>query len=327
MRKPSRSVAVWLFAIAAMVAAMVALGGLTRLTGSGLSMVEWQPHHLLPPLTEAEWREAFAAYRTSPQYRLVNAGMDLAGFQGIFWLEYLHRLWGRLMGFAFALPLALFVALGLVRGRLLRRLLLLLALGATQGLLGWLMVASGLVDRPQVSHFRLAAHLLLALGLLAALLWTALDLVAGPPAAGARLRRALAAVLGLAFATMAWGAMVAGLGAGLVNPTFPLMDGGLFPLGGLVLEPPLLNAVATPAAVQYVHRVLALTLVACLTLLALWSGSARVRAAAALAWAQAGLGIATLLGGVPVALAALHQMGAVALLALLVWALHSVRTG
>jgi cytochrome c oxidase assembly protein subunit 15 len=321
-----------------MVAAMVALGGLTRLTGSGLSMVEWNPHHLLPPLGDAEWAEAFAAYRQSPQYLLVNAGMDLDGFKGIFWLEYVHRLWGRLIGAAFALPLAVFAWRGALDRLLGRRLAGVLALGAAQGALGWYMVASGLVDRPDVSHYRLAAHLLMALLILGLLLWTALDACALPRPAGGQVavaRRMVAAALGLAALVITWGALVAGLHAGQLHNTFPLMDGSVFPPGGLALEPRWRNALENPSAVQYVHRVLALTLVACLTLLAAWGRTAQVPAtarraltlAALWAWAQATLGAATVLLAVPVALAAAHQMGAVVLFALLTWALHSVRSG
>ncbi len=328
----------WLLLTAAMVAVMVALGGLTRLTGSGLSMVEWNPHHLLPPLTRAEWEQAFALYRQSPEYRLVNAGMDLSGFQGIFWLEYIHRLWGRLIGLVFALPLALFVARRMVPRPLALRLAAILALGALQGVAGWFMVASGLSENPQVSHFRLAVHLVLAVIILALLLWMALDLTAPPPPAArdaAAARRLIGALMALALAVITWGAFVAGLHAGRLHNTFPLMDGYLFPPGGLALRPLWLNALENPSAVQYVHRVLALTLVAAATLAAGWAACARLPAAtrrrmalaALAAWAQAGLGIATLLTAVPIGLAALHQMGAVGLFALLVWARHSVRSG
>ncbi len=328
----------WLLLTAAMVAVMVALGGLTRLTGSGLSMVEWNPHHLLPPLTRAEWEQAFALYRQSPEYRLVNAGMDLAGFQGIFWLEYIHRLWGRLIGLVFALPLALFVARRMVPRPLALRLAAILALGTLQGVAGWFMVASGLSENPQVSHFRLAVHLVLAVIILALLLWTALDLTAPlPPAArdGTAARRLIGALMVLALTVITWGAFVAGLHAGRLHNTFPLMDGYLFPPGGLALRPLWLNALENPSAVQYVHRVLALTLVAAVTLAAGWAACARLPAAtrrrmalaALAAWAQAGLGVATLLMAVPTGLAALHQMGAVVLFALLIWARHSVRSG
>lgn len=329
----------WLLLIAAMVAIMVGLGGATRLTGSGLSMVEWNPHHLLPPLNEAEWQDAFVLYRESPQYRLVNAGMDLAGFKGIFWLEYAHRLWGRLIGVAFAAPLALWALRRAIPAPLMRRLLLILGLGGLQGAAGWFMVASGLADQPQVSHFRLALHLLLALVLLGLLLWTALEAATDQgidsDADSRTGRRLLSALMALALATITWGAFVAGLHAGTLHNTFPLMDGAFFPTGGLALAPPWRNAVENPSAVQYVHRVLALTLLACLTLTAAWSRLARLAAAtrrrltlAALAgWVQAGLGIATLLLAVPVALGVLHQIGAVTVFALLTWARHSVRSG
>lgn len=336
LQPPPAPVASWLLACAAMVAVMVALGGLTRLTGSGLSMVQWNPHHLLPPLTNAQWHEAFSLYQTTPQYRLVNAGMDLTGFKGIFWLEYIHRLWGRLIGLVFVLPLAAFALRGAIDRPLAARLALLLGLGAAQGGLGWIMVASGLIDRPEISHFRLSAHLSLAILILGLLLWTALDRLR-PTAVGktpdaAKARFALMGLIGLVMITVIWGGFVAGLRAGLLHNTFPLMDGAWFPAGGLGLDPPWRNAVENPSAVQYVHRVLALTTLACLTLFGLWSRWARLPAAAyrplALAalwvWGQAGLGIATVMLAVPVPLAALHQMGAVALFALLVWGLHSV---
>ncbi|MBX9634058.1 MAG: COX15/CtaA family protein, partial [Magnetospirillum sp.] len=295
-------------------------------------------HHILPPLNDSQWREAFALYQATPEYQLVNATMDLTGFKGIFWLEYVHRLWGRLIGVAFALPLVVFAVKGALDRRLVRRLALLLALGAAQGGMGWYMVASGLVDRPQVSHLRLAAHLMLALIILGLLLWTALERIS-PVAAitpdSRRARRTLTGLLVLTAATITWGAFVAGIHAGHIHNTFPLMSGDWFPPEGLRLDPPLRNAVENPAAVQYVHRVLALTTLACLTLFGLWSRTARLPAqarrpltlAALWVWAQAGLGVSTLLLAVPVPLAALHQMGAVVLFALLVWGLHTVRSG
>lgn len=328
-------VGAWLLICAAMVAVMVGLGGLTRLTGSGLSMVEWNPHHVLPPLNQDQWAEAFALYRATPQFQLVNSAMDLAGFQGIFWLEYVHRLWGRLIGLVFAVPFLWFAFTGALSRPLAARLGAVLALGAAQGGLGWYMVASGLVDRPEISHFRLAAHLVLALVLLGLLLWLALDMarpVARPAPDTRRARRVLLGLLGLVVATIVWGAFVAGLHGGRIHNTFPLMEGAWFPVEGLRLHPAWRNAMENPAAVQYVHRVLALTTLVCLTLFGLWSRHARLPAAArtplAVAalwvWGQAGLGIATLLLAVPVPLAALHQMGAVGLFAVLIWGLHSL---
>ncbi|MGE5476549.1 MAG: COX15/CtaA family protein [Bacteroidales bacterium] len=327
----------WLLLIAAMVAIMVGLGGATRLTGSGLSMVEWNPHHLLPPLDDAEWQTAFALYRDSPQYRLINAGMDVDGFKGIFWLEYVHRLWGRLIGLAFAVPLALWALRRAIPARLTRRLLMILALGGLQGAAGWFMVASGLADQPQVSHYRLALHLLLALLVLALLVWTALDLRAEPPDHGAdsrTARRLLSGLMALAALVITWGAFVAGLHAGAIHNTFPLMDGSLFPASGLALTPGWRNPLENPSAVQYVHRMLALTLATTLPLAALWARRAQLGAAprrrlmwaAAAAGLQASLGIATLLLAVPVWLAVAHQMGAVTLFALLTCARHSVRS-
>lgn len=314
-----RRVVLWLLACCLLVFGMVVLGGATRVSGSGLSMVRWQPFTLLPPLSAAEWEASFAAYRLSPQFRLDNVGMDLAGFRSIFWLEYLHRLAGRGVGLAFALPLAAFWRCGAVDARLARRLLVILALGAAQGLAGWLMVASGLVDRPQVSHLRLATHLLLALTLLAALEWTALDILRGAAAPSLR-----AAVLpGLAVLTIAWGALVAGLHAGLACDTFPLMDGRVFPDGGLALRPWPANLLDNPLAVQFTHRLLAAATL--LTANGLWlARGRRYRAAALWTWVQAGLGTATVTLHVPPVLAVTHQAGAVVLLALAVAAWHAM---
>jgi len=312
-----RLLAVWLFGLAAMVAAMVLLGGLTRLTGSGLSMVEWNPQHLLPPLSAAEWRDAFAGYQATPQYRLVNQDMDLAGFQRIFWLEYLHRLWGRLIGVAVLLPLAGFARKGMIDRRLAFRLLAIFALGGLQGGLGWLMVASGLVDRPEVSHLRLAAHLVTAFVILGALLWTALE-VRGPKGDGQG-RAAIAATLALVLLTVTWGGMVAGLKAGLVYNTFPLMGGALLPGDGF-------DIVSSHGAVQFTHRMLAMTTVATLSALALRTRQRPLVLAAGWSWCQAGLGVATLVNFVPLPLAAAHQMGALGLFSLLVWALYRQRS-
>jgi len=321
-----RKLAAWLLSVAAMVAVMVVLGGLTRLTGSGLSMVQWNPHHLLPPLNAQEWQQAFALYQQTPEYRLVNTQMDVAGYQGIFLLEYVHRLWGRLIGLAFALPLAFFLWRRMVPPGWTGRLLGLLTLGGMQGLLGWLMVASGLVDRPEVSHFRLAAHLILALLILAALILGALALLDPPRRHHPLAFKLVAAIAVLALTTMAWGALTAGLGAGRLYNSFPLMGDSLFPPEA---RPPVLNALESPAAVQYVHRVLALTTWASLSLLGWWAwlskGPRPLVLAGLWGWVQAGLGISTVLLAVPVPLAALHQGGAVVLVSLLTWALFCLR--
>ena len=319
------AVTVWLGVCVLMVCVMVSLGGITRLTHSGLSMVQWHPLSVLPPLSAADWQDAFSLYQQSPEYKLVNAGMDLSGFKDIFWLEYTHRLWGRLTGAVFALPLLAFLAASRISRPLAKRLVLVLALGALQGLVGWLMVASGLVDRPQVSHYRLALHLITALLILSALVWTVLDrLKAGSHRI---LPRALAPAL-LVGMTVFWGALVAGLHAGLVYDTFPLMNGSVFPDDGLPLTPWALNLVETAGWVQFTHRFLALSTVA--ALLCLWSWTRRHTpersgpAATAALWSlvQATLGISTLLSHVPVWLAACHQAGAVILLILVLRDAH-----
>ncbi|MBF0394550.1 MAG: COX15/CtaA family protein, partial [Alphaproteobacteria bacterium] len=248
-REGAKPVAWWLIGCGAMVFVMVVLGGLTRLTHSGLSMVEWQPLRLLPPLGPEEWQEAFARYRATPEFRLVNSDMDLDGFKGIFWLEFFHRLWGRAIGLAFFVPLVVFAWRGMIAPRLAGKLLAILALGGLQGLLGWVMVKSGLVDRPDVSHFRLAAHLMTAFLILGAIEWVALDLLI--PRRAARPSRAAWTVLVLTFLTATWGAFVAGLDAGLVYDTFPLMNGRLFPDDGA-------NILETHGAVQFTHRMLAM---------------------------------------------------------------------
>jgi cytochrome c oxidase assembly protein subunit 15 len=330
-----RAVGIWLLGIAAMVLIMVALGGATRLTGSGLSIMEWRPlTGWLPPLSEAEWQRLFDLYRTIPQYAAVNAGMDLAGFKEIFWLEYLHRLWGKLIGVAF---LGGFVALALagkVRRALVPRLLLLFALGGLQGFLGWFMVASGfLPHRTTVSPYRLVIHLGMAFLIFALLLWTALGLLRrAPEAAPARLRRGVVATGALAVLTMLSGGFVAGIRAGFDYNTFPLMDGRLVPAGYWALEPWVLNLFESIPAVQFNHRLLAtLTLAAALWLAVVaWreratpAGRAALLLAAGIA-AQYALGVATLLYVVPVGLGTLHQTVAVVVLAAFVVALDRLR--
>ena len=331
-------VAIWLFVICAMVFAMIILGGVTRLTQSGLSMVEWRPvTGWLPPLTEIEWRAAFDAYRQSPEYRHINAGMSLAGFKEIFWLEYLHRLFGRVIGVVFFVPFMWFLVSGRLVGPIRTKCAVMFALGGLQGLLGWYMVKSGLVDEPSVSQYRLAAHLSLALVIYLFGLWTALDIVqprlATVPAARTRHSRWAAGLLCFIFLTVFSGALVAGLDAGLLYNTFPLMDGRLFPADAFHLRPIYLNFFEDRGTVQFDHRVLALVTV-CLVV-AFWACLRRSDAPAALRRAagillaavagQAVLGVATLLTVVPVVLGALHQAGAVLLLTAALWSLHQAR--
>jgi cytochrome c oxidase assembly protein subunit 15 len=336
--RADRAIGIWLLCCAGMVFAMVVIGGATRLTESGLSITEWQPLiGVLPPFGDAEWQRVFARYRQTPEYRHVNAGMTLAEFRTIFWWEYVHRLWGRLIGVVFLVPFVWFLARGRIGRRLAPRLALLFALGGAQGLLGWYMVRSGLVDVPEVSQYRLTAHLCLALVILAGLLWTGLALALAPPPtiADRRLdtaRRMTVATLCLVAATVVAGGFVAGTNAGLTYNTFPLMDGRLVPpgymSGGWTVAP--FEDIAT---IQFHHRVLALVTLA--AALATWWQTRwlvlppRGRTAAnGLAWMallQVALGIATLLLVVPIALGVAHQAGAAVLLSLTVWLRFELR--
>ena len=236
-RRHTRIIAAWLLLGCALVAATLVVGGVTRLTGSGLSMVDWEPvSGVVPPMSAEGWEREFAAYRDSPEYRLVNRGMSLAEFKRIFWFEYAHRLLGRVIGLVFIIPFAVFLVRRMIPRSLIPRLLLLFALGGAQGLLGWWMVRSGLVDIPRVSPYRLTAHLALAVLVYALTLWTALSLLRpgsgkGDPEAArsAGLRRGSAIVLGLAALTLLSGGFVAGLDAGLIYNTFPRMGDGWIP--------------------------------------------------------------------------------------------------
>ena len=322
----------WLIVVLVMVFIMVVLGGVTRLTQSGLSIVNWNPiMGIVPPLSDTAWHDAFGAYKQFPEYKRVNYGMTLAEFKAIFLMEYFHRLWGRLIGLVFALPLAVFVLRGQVRGALAWQLGGLLLLGGAQGLMGWVMVKSGLIDNPSVSAYRLTAHLLIAIAIYLALLWLILGRIMRPTGAPA-LRVPARVALALALITLASGGFVAGIDAGMSYNTFPLMDGRLVPEGLLLLQPVWRNPFENVAMVQFDHRVLAVTLVA----VVLWLGlvaarGARGRARTAARWSagmvliQAALGIATLLLVVPVALGAAHQAGALILIGLLGWTIFESR--
>ncbi|MEO1226033.1 MAG: COX15/CtaA family protein [Pseudomonadota bacterium] len=326
-----RRISAWLFVAAGMVFAMAVIGAITRLTESGLSMAEWRPLiGALPPLSQAEWDRVFDLYRQTPEYRLINTGMSLDDFKTIFFWEWLHRLWGRLIGVVFALPLLWFWLAGTIRrtglgARLGWTLIGLLVLGGLQGVLGWVMVQSGLVDRPSVSHYRLAAHLGLAFLIFGLLIWVGLSVRGATEAAGAAPgpRRHGWVALVLISVTVLWGAMVAGLDAGLAYNTFPLMNGALLPPEALSIVPAWLNLFDNTALVQFIHRWLAI--ISAIVVLALAVRAWRVAAWRGLAtWLgvtvlfQVGLGIATLLLGVPIVIATLHQAGALTLVALLV---------
>ena len=330
-----RAVAFWLLAVAALIWIMVALGGATRLTGSGLSIMEWAPlAGILPPLSQAEWQRLYDLYRTIPQYQLQNAGFGMEGFQRIFWLEWGHRVWGRLIGLAYLLPFLWFWARGAIPRRLMPRLVLLFVLGGLQGAIGWFMVASGFdADRTAVSPYRLVLHLSMAFVLFGVTLWTALGLLRpGVQPAPRAVRRQVMAAFWLAALTMLAGGFVAGIRAGFSYNSFPLMDGQLVPAGYLDLEPAWRNLTANIAAVQFNHRLLAtLTLLA--TFGAAWAARrldnefARraVWTMAAAISAQYALGIVTLLHVVPVSLGTLHQALAVGVLAAGLCACHALR--
>lgn len=334
-----RPLCLWLWSVAAMTFAVLVVGGITRLTLSGLSIVDWKPlMGVIPPLNEAQWREAFELYRQFPEYQTWRRGMTLSEFQFIYFWEYLHRLLARGIGLVFLVPFVVFLVRGWLTGPLLRRTLLLFALGGMQGVLGWFMVQSGLVDRPSVSHFRLAAHLSLAFLIFGGAVWLARDIAARGRArldAGARtlMVRALTGVGALLAVQVVWGAFVAGLRAGKYYPTFPLMGGRLVP-PELQVGTLLHDAVGNPAVVQWVHRVLGTLL-----LLAAWATLLRVRAAvaerasrnfaaafAALILVQYGLGIATVLYLVPVSLGVIHQATAMVLFGVWLAWLHHVVT-
>ncbi len=333
-----RQVALWLFGLCFMLLVMVALGGATRLTGSGLSIMEWAPLlGALPPVSEAEWQRLYALYQQIPQYTLLHDGFGIEGFKQIFWLEWTHRLWGRLMGLAFIGPLAWFWARGALTRKLGLRLAGLFVLGGLQGAVGWFMVASGFVpDSTAVSPYRLVVHLTLALMLYAAILWLGLSMLPPPEDAHRAIappRRLLGWVAALVGLTIVAGGFVAGNHAGLVYNSFPLMDGALVPAAYADLSPFARNLTENLAAVQFDHRVLA-TFTATLALAAAViglrrGGAGRMRAAllalAAAVAAQYVLGVATLLWVVPVGLATLHQAVAVLVLTAALTALHTAR--
>jgi cytochrome c oxidase assembly protein subunit 15 len=335
--RDARALARWLLLVAALVWIMVAIGGATRLTGSGLSIMEWAPiAGILPPLSDAEWQRLYDLYRTIPQYQLVNQGFGMEGFKQIFWLEWIHRFWGRLIGLAYVAGLAWFWASGRIPAGLKPRLLLLLALGGLQGVIGWFMVASGFeADRTAVSPYRLVLHLGMAFLLYAMLVWTALSLLRPAPAEPppAAIRRWTHAAAGLAILAMLAGGFVAGIKAGFSYNTFPLMDGRLVPEGYWDLSPAWKNFTANIPAVQFNHRLLATFALLCagwaawLAWRSLPRGRLRraVMGLAAAVTLQYALGVATLLAVVPVWLGTLHQAVAVLVLTGALLAMHALR--
>jgi cytochrome c oxidase assembly protein subunit 15 len=330
-----RAVAIWLFIVAAMIFVMVVIGGITRLTESGLSITEWQPvSGVLPPMDDAAWQHEFDLYKQIPEFQKLRPDMTLEEFRGIFWWEYIHRLWGRLIGVVFAVGGLWLLIRHRIRPALRPRLIGLFLLGGLQGALGWFMVKSGLSVRTDVSQYRLVAHLLAALFIYACILWTAFGLIRPLPHVlprAAPVRRHAIFLLCLVVGMLATGGFTAGLDGGKIYNTFPLMGGALLPGDLLALEPLWRNPFENPTTAQFIHRWLAI-LVA-LTALTLWGRRERLPEGArssldllgGMVAIQIMLGISTLLLVVPAPLAALHQAGAVMVLTLTLWALHSLR--
>ena len=332
-----KAVATWLFAIAAMIALMVLVGGLTRLTGSGLSITEWRPlTGAIPPLSDGDWQAEFARYQGTPQYDLLNRGMGLAAFKTIYWWEWMHRLLGRLIGVAFALPFAVFLLRRRIDRALSVRLGVIFLLGAAQGVLGWWMVQSGLEGaRVAVSQYRLAAHLGLAIILFGYVLWTAFEIMAArrsSVAGASRFRLWVMMFAGLLFVQMLLGAFVAGLDAGQAFSSWPTYAGAWIPMGLYDLAPWWINHFENHALVHFQHRMLGYAV----AIAAVWlfmsirriGPDKPLRLAgvhvAALTALQIALGIVTVVSGVALPLAALHQIVALALFACALWWAHTL---
>ena len=332
----NHAVARWLLVCCGLVFAMVVLGGVTRLTGSGLSMVDWRPiMGVLPPLGETEWQRVFELYQQSPEFQKVNSHMDVNAFKSIFWLEYLHRLLGRTIGIVFVVPFIFFVAKGTIQKREWPKYLLMFVLGGLQGLLGWYMVKSGLVDRPAVSQYRLTAHLVAAFLIYSYMFWVALSLLFPAPGNAARhpwFGRTVA-VTGLIAITIVSGGFVAGLKAGKIYNTFPMMGDHWLPPGLMSIQPVWRNLFDNAVTAQFDHRLLALTTL--LFVAVFWT---KARSAGLPKRARIGvnalmhtlvlqivLGISTLLMAVPVVLGAAHQAVALLLYTVALFTTHALR--
>lgn len=318
----------WLYTVLGLIFAMVVVGGATRLTDSGLSITEWKPIlGAIPPLSDADWQIAFDKYRLIPEYQEINKGMSLAEFQFIFWWEWGHRFLGRIIGLVFFFPAVVFWALGWLPKPLKPRLLILFVLGGLQGVIGWWMVASGLVDRVDVSQYRLATHLSLACFLFAAVYWVVLGLKPRSAHGGRLLNFAAWMLICVVFVQIFAGALVAGMDAGLAYNTWPLMDGAIIPSGLTAMTPPWINAFENAKTVQFNHRMIAYGLWLLVIFHAIWISRMSVasivkRSAWLIAFAvtaQALIGIATLLLAVPLDVALMHQAGVLFVLMALIW--------
>lgn len=332
--RDNRHIALWLFIVCAFVFAMIVVGGVTRLTESGLSMVNWQPvSGIIPPLNEAEWTAEFEAYKQYPEYQKINMGMSIDEFKNIFFWEYSHRLLGRLIGLVFAVPFFIFLMRRKIKRALKPHLWLMLILGGSQGLLGWYMVKSGLVDRPDVSHYRLTAHLGLAVIIYIYMFRVALGLIL-PTSASAKGRPVglTHAYVNLLFLQILLGGFVAGLNAGLVSDTWPLMLGQVIPDGLFYNDPWYMNMLDNPLTIHFEHRLMAY--IVAIIAMGLWwemhsDGNATVRRAAYLVLlsviVQIALGVLTIVNMVPIQLAAAHQAGAVVALSAGLYLLNRVK--
>lgn len=337
-----RAIAVWLFVCCFMVLATLVVGGVTRLTHSGLSIVEWQPIvGTIPPVSQSDWQEVFRKYQQTPEYQQVNHKMGLEEFKPIFWWEYVHRALGRSIGMVFLLPFLYFLGRRRIDPKLAPKLAGIFVLGALQGAMGWYMVKSGLVDDPRVSQYRLTAHLGLAFIIFAAMFWVALGVLAERESAQSQrgserlraLRRFAAWLALIVFVMVLSGGFVAGLHAGLAYNSFPLMYGHFVPPDMFALTPRLANFFDNPATAQFDHRLIAWLLVILVPYFWLKSRRTALSRGARLASdlllllfaLQITLGIATLLLAVPVPLAAAHQAGAMVLFASLLWLNHQLR--
>ena len=336
-----RAVRFWLFSIAGLVFAMVVVGGATRLTGSGLSITEWQPIlGVVPPMSDAAWQDAFEKYRHIPEYSQINRGMSLDGFKSIYWWEWTHRLLGRLIGVVFFIPFAIFLLRGSIPRAFIPRIAALFVLGGAQGALGWFMVKSGLADRVDVSQYRLAAHLALAVAIAGYAIWLALSI--GDASRAQKVEDAPPPVkLGagglacLVYLQIIAGAFVAGLKAGHASDTWPLMNGAIIPLGLDAFSPWYVNFFENPLTAQFLHRTLAyiIAIFAAAFLVFIWK-TERARALrlpmlviTAAVLMQIALGVATIVYGVPLVIALAHQANAILVFALSLWALHRAIKG
>ncbi|MCH8105462.1 MAG: COX15/CtaA family protein [Proteobacteria bacterium] len=339
MNPHDRAISRWLLLCLAMIFAMVILGGVTRLTGSGLSMVHWKPvRGVLPPLNSEQWQEEFGFYQKSPEFQKINRDMGVDAFKSIFWLEYTHRMLGRAVGLVFLLPFLYFWWRNRIKPGLTPKLMVMFVLGGLQGLLGWYMVKSGLIDNPNVSQYRLTAHLLSAILIYGFILWVILDLrnqQSYLPLSNSQLRRWRIGSLGLVtllLITITSGGFVAGLKAGLIFNTFPLMDGRWVPEGLAALTPWYLNLFENSVTVQFDHRLLAIT-TALLLLIWYLKGRAMPQSTAVRrsfkligmgVIIQVTLGIGTLLMQVPVWLGVMHQAGALLLFSVMLANVHAL---